>query len=288
MKYFVVSDVHGFFTPLKKALDEKGFDPNNPEHFFISCGDLFDRGKENLECLNFVMSLPKERRVFIRGNHEELLYELISGLRYPESCDKSNGTIDTIKQLLKQPKLSNGQVCERMRSLLHNSKLMEYFSELRDYYQVNDYIFVHGWVPLDIEVTSKTVTFDDGSETLSETKPEKYKVTYKLNSASKDEWDAKRWACGFNCWKSIDNLKKSGLDVDCENKTIVCGHWHTSYAHSKFHNDGREFPHCKENWREECNFGPFVDEGIIGLDACTAFTNMVNVVVLDGNYEEGN
>ena len=43
-KLFVVSDVHSFYNHLIKALNEKGFDKNNPDHWFVSCGDLLDRG----------------------------------------------------------------------------------------------------------------------------------------------------------------------------------------------------------------------------------------------------
>ena len=32
MKYFVSSDIHGFFDEWQSALNEKGFDLNNPEH----------------------------------------------------------------------------------------------------------------------------------------------------------------------------------------------------------------------------------------------------------------
>ena len=43
MKYFVVSDVHGFYTELKVALDKNGFDINDNNHKLIICGDLMDR-----------------------------------------------------------------------------------------------------------------------------------------------------------------------------------------------------------------------------------------------------
>lgn len=37
MKIFVVSDVHGYYDIMKKALDDVGFDPQNPQH-----GSLFN------------------------------------------------------------------------------------------------------------------------------------------------------------------------------------------------------------------------------------------------------
>lgn len=45
-KYFICSDVHGFYTEWMKALKEAGFDIENPNHKIIHCGDLLDRGEE--------------------------------------------------------------------------------------------------------------------------------------------------------------------------------------------------------------------------------------------------
>ena len=72
-----------------------------------------------------------------------------------------------------------------------------------------------------------------------------------------------------------------GVKVD--GKTIVCGHWHASFGHSKFHGDGVEFPNERSTNPEHrrANFDPFVDDGIIALDACTAYSHKVNCVVLE-------
>ena len=72
-KFFVIADVHSFYDEMKQALDTAGFDINNPEHVLISCGDVLDRGPKSIDVLEFLMSVPKERRVFVRGNHEDLL-----------------------------------------------------------------------------------------------------------------------------------------------------------------------------------------------------------------------
>lgn len=267
-KYFVVSDVHGFFNELKEALDKAGFDKNNPEHVFVSCGDFFDRGNQARECLDFVMSLPKERRILVMGNHDENLYQLISGKRVANINDAYNGTIDTIKQFLGNPKLYNTVAVERRKDLLSNKKLMQYFDELKDYYANDKYIFVHGWLPW---YTESEETDDFGFN-------EKDVIIYDFDST---EWHDARWANGFEEWEYIRYfVDKYGYELK-DPRTVVCGHWHTSYAHSKFHGNGREYPRDKENWREDTCFDPFYDKGIIGLDACTALTRQVNVVVLD-------
>ena len=81
MKYFVVSDVHSFYDEMVAALTSVGFDYNNPDHILVSCGDLLDRGNKTLETLKYVNGLPKERKILIRGNHEDLLTECIKRRR---------------------------------------------------------------------------------------------------------------------------------------------------------------------------------------------------------------
>lgn len=55
MKYFVSGDIHGFYDEWQSALKEKGFDISNPEHKIILCGDLFDRGSQPKEIIEFVI-----------------------------------------------------------------------------------------------------------------------------------------------------------------------------------------------------------------------------------------
>ena len=49
-KLFIVSDVHSYFNEMIQALSNAGFDRNNPNHIFVSLGDLLDRGKQSVEC----------------------------------------------------------------------------------------------------------------------------------------------------------------------------------------------------------------------------------------------
>ena len=76
-RYFVCADVHSYFDELIIALNKAGFDINNKEHIFVSCGDLLDRGNNSIECLDFVNNLPQDRKILIRGNHEDLLEDII-------------------------------------------------------------------------------------------------------------------------------------------------------------------------------------------------------------------
>lgn len=59
-----------------------------------------------------------------------------------------------------------------------------------------------------------------------------------------------------------------------KNKTIVCGHWHCSFGHSKYEGDGGEFDNNP-------NFAPYFGEGIIALDACTPVSKKINCIVIE-------
>lgn len=39
-KFFVISDVHSFFSEMMEALDKAGFEADNVNHVFVSLGDL--------------------------------------------------------------------------------------------------------------------------------------------------------------------------------------------------------------------------------------------------------
>ena len=59
-----------------------------------------------------------------------------------------------------------------------------------------------------------------------------------------------------------------------EDKTILCGHWHSSYGHATYEHKGSEFGH-------DADFSPYYGTGVIALDACTAFSKKVNVIILE-------
>jgi serine/threonine protein phosphatase 1 len=141
MKYFVSADVHGFYDEWQKALNEKGLEINNPEHKIILCGDAFDRGSQAVKIFKFLSELEQQNRlIYIRGNHEDLLFECVKELKENEGCAQtyhySNGTIDTVTQLKKENLLN--QVLEFVNKYSIN------------YYETKNHIFVHGWIPIDI------------------------------------------------------------------------------------------------------------------------------------------
>ena len=95
-KLFCISDIHGFYDEMRKALDEAGFDPNNKDHWLICCGDTLDRGRQPRQVISYLMKLSQ--KVLVKGNHEDIIMDCIAR-EYPYGHDWSNGTAQTIIDL---------------------------------------------------------------------------------------------------------------------------------------------------------------------------------------------
>ncbi len=144
-KLFIVSDIHGHFTQLKEALDQAGFDKNDPNHLLICCGDYFDRGNENVEVLQFFERL--KHKVLLRGNHEDLLQKLLlTGKILPHNY--INGTIQTLQNFFGKyfidPIDDTIDFSGKTRTV---DRICEFIDETVNYYETENYVFVHGWIP---------------------------------------------------------------------------------------------------------------------------------------------
>lgn len=70
-KIIIFGDIHGCYEPLKEYFDKNPFNEN---YNYIFCGDYLDRGTQNKEVLEFLISLKDEKNVvFLEGNHEKWL-----------------------------------------------------------------------------------------------------------------------------------------------------------------------------------------------------------------------
>lgn len=252
-KLFVVSDVHSFYKPLKKALDETGFDPKDENHWLISCGDAFDRGPDSEDVLHYLMNL--ERKVLVKGNHDILLKDLC--LRgFPYSHDKSNGTVRTVWDIAKGEK--TGDSFDKCCDITYK-KTSRYREQLVNYFETENYIFVHGWIPCLVhskDPTKPWYQFD---------KEYRYKPDWR--SSSDIEWEDAMWINGIA--RGLEGVLEPG-------KTIVCGHWHCSAGYTM--RDG--YPEFEKGAVWE----PFYHDGMIAIDRCTAHTGEVNVLVLEDEF----
>jgi serine/threonine protein phosphatase 1 len=55
-KYFIISDIHGHYNEMITALNNAGFN-HNSNHILIVLGDMFDRGNQSKEVLEYLHEL---------------------------------------------------------------------------------------------------------------------------------------------------------------------------------------------------------------------------------------
>lgn len=261
MKYYGVSDVHGYYTQLKRALKDAGFFDEKGSCVLIVCGDLLDRGLEARQLIEFMIQLLEEDRlIYILGNHEELLvqclqeiarggvHEIASGM----SPHYFNKTWDSLLQISEMSEIeAYNNPNELVRRVMRSPFYKKLLSICVDYHETHNYIFTHGWIPCFTEDFRPHV---------------KYKYNPDWRNADVQDWRMARWL--------------NGMEIACKhhitepNKTIVCGHWHTSYGHSCINRS------CSE-WGSDANFSPFSADGILAIDASTPNSMKVNCVVIE-------
>ncbi|MBQ7915637.1 MAG: metallophosphoesterase [Firmicutes bacterium] len=233
-KLFVVSDIHGHYTLLKEALDKAHFDPDNPEHLLICCGDYFDRGNENLQVLQFFERL--KHKVLLRGNHEDLLLELFqTGQLLPHHY--INGTMKTLENLFGKYSIDPlDDTIDFSGKTRMVDRICDFITNTQDYYETSHYVFVHGWFPENATTPSARA------------------------SASCEAWEEARW---------IKWTQEYTGERPIPDKTLVCGHMPTFFAH----------PFDPDRTRDNADI--FYGNGLIAIDGGTYETKQVNVLVLE-------
>jgi serine/threonine protein phosphatase 1 len=145
-KIFAIGDIHGCFEKLRFLMDKIPINFNSDILVFL--GDYIDRGPDSYEVVEYLIDLKKhiEKIIFLKGNHEEMLQEYISGidrLRY-----LLNGGQQTLESYRKQN-------C-KADNLLIPTEHLDFFDSLLLYYQTENYIFVHAGlkdkIPIELQV----------------------------------------------------------------------------------------------------------------------------------------
>lgn len=251
MKYYVVADIHGFYTEMIDALTKAGYFSDTEQKKIIVCGDLLDRGEEAVKVQQFVLDLmAKDEIILVRGNHEDLFLQMIDhdgGM--PLYHHESNGTFDSALQLsgfgLREAYTERVDFVVKVRETPFYDKIIP---AMVNYYEVGDYIFVHGWIPFHGgRQTNMPITFNPDWRT-----------------ATEEQWSSARWVNGMDASRQII----------VEGKTIVCGHWHCSYGHAYL--EGKGSVHGND-----ADYTPYYGKGIIAIDACTARSGLVNCIVVE-------
>lgn len=207
-KIFAISDIHGHATLMKEALDNAGFDKNNEEHFLVVLGDLFDRGSENRAVWEYLRGV--KNKVITRGNHEDILERsLVSGV--VNELQFVNGTASTLLEFFRN--YSGGKYLNALSGVECDlrDRLIRHINATWDYFETENYIFTHGFLPVSDEGSLDAYEYANG-----------------------EEWHRARW----DRWPY--RYGKFGIPKD---KTLVVGHTPTGYYAAQFE-EGRSTSDC--------------------------------------------
>ena len=262
MTYFVVSGIHCCYGPLIQALNEAGYDQNNPDHTLIVLGGLVGLGDQPKEVLSYLESLDPNRLILVRGEHEDHFWNLLKR-DYPKYGDFIlSGAVKTLFLLVDMKEehekisyphlvvhkteeskcLFDLAVKRVLNSGIANLILTE--SRWHDYCEIGNRILVHGFYPLGI-----AKPHFEGEKPLPCYDPA-------WRNADSTAWEKARSIWGY---EAIHN----GLfePERAKGKTIVMG-----YFYHQIHN---------------CNIVDaahiYDHDGVVAIDGGTIFTKRVNV-----------
>lgn len=134
-RIFAVGDIHGCYDKLAKMMKTLPWNPNSDD-LLLFIGDYIDRGPKSRDVIELLVQLKKKggNFVFLKGNHERMLTDY-----YVHQKDQmlyvANGGAETIASYVE------GGIGRKAFVLPEDH--LEFLLSLQNYYETEDYIFVH-------------------------------------------------------------------------------------------------------------------------------------------------
>lgn len=138
-RIIATSDIHGQNTKFLNLLNTVAYESD--QDLLVVCGDLIDRGDENLDTLATCITLQKQGTILLKGNHEQFLEQALKemirdGVWHSPSSENiglwigSNGGASTYQEI---KDLSTNKLIE----------ILKFVRSLPVYYANGKYIFTH-------------------------------------------------------------------------------------------------------------------------------------------------
>jgi bis(5'-nucleosyl)-tetraphosphatase (symmetrical) len=197
MSVYVIGDVQGCYTELRRLLDKIHFDQSCDQLWF--CGDLVNRGPESLQTLLFVRSLG-DAAISVLGNHD---LHLLAIYYTQKKIRKS----DSLTEILRSPD------CDELMQWLRSRSLVHYDKNLR-------FLMVHAGVYTDWDL-DQTLGYASEVEQLlqGEGSQALLKRMYgnRPDRWSKDLTEIDRWRCIINIFTRMRFVTTDGrLDYNAK------------------------------------------------------------------------
>lgn len=263
-KMFIISDVHGYYDEMIKALEEAGYDENNSEHKLICLGDIFDRGTQSLAVYEHLKRLSDENKaIVLAGNHTLFFISLLKGSSYSPFNYLHNGLNETIADFwhrtapfeswcmlegnCEMNQINYAKWVDICRKDINEEypELLPWLKSLPKYFETKNYIMVHG------AIDTKVPDWH-------------HPHCYRHNLT---DWDALDFNDGSFFGEPINNT----------DKTVIIGHFGTRTL--------REMYNLPIEEGHEDDILTRDDGKVIAIDATTAASKKVNVLILEDELE---
>lgn len=211
-RILATSDPHGENGKLLKLLKKAVYEPDRD--LFIICGDLIDRGEENLDCLATCEELQKKGAILLKGNHEQFLEQslhemLASDIWRTQPSEYLYNWVNHYGGASMYHEIKDLS-SEKLRSIL------KFVQSLSPYFATGKFIFSHGGAN-----TSKPIEANTEDELIWADKSFPYCPAYKdkvMVFGHTPTWqlypyDIKFKKANAKIW--YDNTNKDKLCVDC-------------------------------------------------------------------------
>lgn len=261
-KIFAVSDIHNEYDALINALNEAGFDENNPEHLLVSVGDAFDRGGNALAVYEYLKRLSdKGSAIVLKGNHTGFFTGYLDGTILSPFNYYHNGTNETMADFLHETapfemycvlkeidQPTYGDFADWLSGARQEingefPELLEWLNTRPYYFETKNYIFTHGAIDINAKDWHNP-------------------HCYRYNLI---DWDALNFDDGYFFGSQINNT----------NKTVIIGHFGTEQLRKMYQDI------IKNDTGDTYDILYRDDNKIIAIDATTVISKLVNVLVIE-------
>lgn len=160
---------------------------------------------------------------------------------YIEEHNVHNGTVETLQEFFGKRCMNEFGEIDFSGNTSMLDRVEEFIQQTTDYFETEHYVFTHGWLPTKETVQGRIIHPN-------------------WRTLSKASWEDARWDKWIDMYETCDRIP---------GKTIVCGHYPTIFA----------------SWvdpsRGSRNVDIFYGNGVIVIDAGTATTGKVNVLIIE-------
>jgi serine/threonine protein phosphatase 1 len=136
---YAIGDIHGSLDSLERLLDKINPDLTKDRLLFV--GDYIDRGPRSKGVVDYIIRLknqaPAGQIICLKGNHEAMFLDFLAG--GPGEIFLFNGGLATVEDYW-----GDDWVDQERDNLTLPRDHARFYQDLELYYEIPDYIFVHG------------------------------------------------------------------------------------------------------------------------------------------------